>query len=138
MKTKIIGFILFAVVFTGCEEDSDFWHDHSGLYHPDCDVISVQKFEKDPYHYFPRLRFIVRNDEDGATAYAVGGDIKFKVGNTIIERGVFSLGTLQRGESIVEEENLSRFNSHSEYTSCVIRIQWSDINGRIYEKVVYR
>jgi len=133
MKAKWMLFFLFAVLFIGCEEDSDFWRESSGLYKPKCTVSSVQKIDKGPDQYFPEIKVTVSNSEDGAAAYNVGGTIKFKRGDLIVDRCVMALGTLKRGEGIMKECKLS-MDSHSEYNTIVISLQWSDINGRVYQR----
>jgi hypothetical protein len=134
MRAKLILILMFAALLSSCEEDGyNVWREESGLYKPKCTISSVTRIEKDQNNYFPKLRVYVKNKQDGVTAYTVGANIKFKSGDLIVDRSLIYFGTLKRGESMVDETSLS-LDSHSEYTKCVITLNWSDATGRSYQR----
>jgi len=84
------------IFFSSCEEGSEAFRDSLGIYRPKCRIISFQSFDKQPGQ-FATIVLTVENDEDGATAYNVGGKVQLKRDNVIIDRDIMSLGTLKRG-----------------------------------------
>ena len=135
MKARLILILMFAALLPSCEEEDGYnvWREESGLYKPKCTIASVTKIEKDQNNYLPKLKVVVQNKEDGVTAYTVGANIKFKRGDLIVDRSLIYFGRLKRGESMVEQTSLS-LDSHSDYTKCVITLDWSDATGRTYQR----
>jgi hypothetical protein len=128
----LIILVLFSL--TGCDPNSPL---SISISPPNCDLISLEKYDG-AFAVFAKDVLTVKNVGDGATAYNVGCTIELKRGNTIIDWGSASFGTLEPGESAIDKALFSEIQSHSEYESSKITLYWYDAENGFYEKVISR
>lgn len=132
-RFKVIFMMLFlSIFFTGCEEDSPLSLMFSP---PECDIYILQKTNAS-IDEFAKIEMEAENTTD-ATAFNVAGSIEMKVGDRIIERSSIFFGTLEGGESTVDEAWLPRIKNHNEYEYIEIILSWNDAEGDYYEKKYY-
>lgn len=120
--------IISAFLFVGCNLDSLFGNATSSSA---CIVESVQKYDAAPGQ-FAMFVITVRNTSD-ATVFNVGCSVKLKNGNTIIDRGTGSFGSLDPEESAVDEVWFTEITTEADYQSYEITLFWYDENGQYYE-----
>ncbi len=121
----VISFFLIA----GCDPNSDFGILSSP---PKCQITNIEKDNASPGN-FAKFVITVENTGDGATAESVGCTIKLKKGNTIIDRGYAYFGSLNPGESAIDEAWFTEIQYQSEYDTYEIILYWYDANGGYYQ-----
>ncbi len=129
-RIKIAKLIATYILFTACTADSPLG---ILLSPPDCAIISLEKKDDAPGQ-FAAIIMAVENTGSKSTAYDVGCYIKLKLGNTIIDWGSTSFGTLRPGEAAINEAWFTKIEKHSEYDRAEFTLFWYDADGGYYEK----
>ncbi len=128
MRTSVLALSLPAFLFTACSPDSPIELVFSP---PTCAITEVDKIDAS-FPEFAKIKMTVENTGD-ATAFDAGCSISLKIGNTIIERGAISFGTLSSGEACRGEAWFSQIRSHSEYDYAEYYLSWYDAEGNFHD-----
>lgn len=121
--------IISLFLFAGCDPNSDFGILFSP---PKCEITNIKMENASPGN-FAKFIITAENTGDGATAENVGCTVKLKIGNTIIDRGSAYFGSLNPGESAIDEAWFSHITNQNEYDSYEITLFWYDANGAYYQ-----
>ena len=121
--------VLSLFLMAGCDPNSDFGILFSP---PKCEITNIEKDNASPGN-FAKFVITVENIGDGAIAEDAGCTIKLKIGNTIIDRGSAYFGSLNPGESAIDEAWFTNITNQNEYDSYEITLFWYDSDGGYYQ-----
>jgi len=120
--------LLVLASVAGCSPDSPLG---VLLSPPDCTIADIQKSDA-LWPQPAKIAVTVKNRSD-ATAYDVECDIKLKSGNTIVDEGAVSFGTLEGGESMTGEAWFWKISTHGDYANAAYHLFWYDSQGTYHD-----
>ncbi|MGD9487180.1 MAG: hypothetical protein AB7W47_04120 [Calditrichaceae bacterium] len=128
-KIIFLLWIVFISLLISCDENSRLSLAFSP---PKCTLAELEKKDYTPGS-FARISYKATNVSD-PIAFSVACIIKLKKGNLIVDRSSVYFGTLESGESSIEDAVFSKIKTHTEYDDVEITLSWYDANNEYYEK----
>ena len=121
--------IIPIILLPGCNIDKLF----GGEYYSsdDCIIENLERYDATPGQF---ARFVITvTNISGSTLFNISCSVKLKIGDTIIDRGNVSFGSLDPGESAINEVWFSEISKHTDYEYYEITLYWQDDEGNYYE-----
>lgn len=129
MSLRISIILFFPLLFASCDEDAPA----SVLFNPPkCTITHLSPVDI-PDFGFATMDVTVKNTGKGATAYQVTVFVKLKRGNFIVDEAYGYYGTLEQGESKIEELWFTDLENDSDYTSKEVSLEWYDASGNFHD-----